>query len=276
MIPWKALVVAVSLIPVQVSAAELTGESLDKLMLLSGLNKQMAEIPGMVLAGFEQAMGQGSPARDAELEEVRRTIREAFQPSDILGSIGVELKKRVSEADAREMFQWYESGLGRKITKAEELASTPAAFEEMVKDAPSLLGSQQRVLLAQQIDRLMNITDMMVEMQEHTGVAVFTAIEKAKNPDLPVQLSSFKAQMASLEPQMRANAEQLVTVSLVYSYRSVDVGEVEKYIKFLGQPTTQRFNDVAMSGMKDALKQCTDAMARSLAVALRKHHGDGE
>jgi hypothetical protein len=204
----KVLVVAVALIPMQVSAAELTRDSLDKLMVLSGITKQIAEIPGMVWTGFNQARKQGSLVGDAEAEEVKSTILKAFQSAYIVGAIGAEIKKSVTETDAEEMLGWYESDLGRKITKAEEQASTPAGYEEMLRNARSLLADQQRVGYAREIDSLTNVTEMMMQLQEHTGVAVFTALGKPRNPDFPAQLAIFRAQLASQEPQMRQDAQR--------------------------------------------------------------------
>ena len=39
-------------------AEEITQASLDKIMALSGLNKQVAEYPGAIIAGVEQASSQ--------------------------------------------------------------------------------------------------------------------------------------------------------------------------------------------------------------------------
>jgi hypothetical protein len=270
------LVLAAAFVPLQVSAAEVTKDSLNKLMQLSGLNKQMAEVPGVILAGFEQASRQGSPVQDGEMQEMKETIVSAFQPSVILAAVAAEVRKGVSEADAREMLGWYESELGRKITKAEELASTPAAYEEMQREARSLLADEQRVGYARKIDALAKMTDMTMRLQEYTGVAVFTAVEKTRMPDFPVQLASLKAQWAIQEPRIRESVEQLVTASFVYSYRTIAGGDIEKYIGFMERPVTIRFNESVVRGLERAFNQCTDSMAKGLARVARKYQGNGK
>jgi len=74
------------------SARDITVVSLDKLMALSGLNKQIAELPGLVRTGLEQARQQGPPISDAEFGEVQRSIEGAFKPSESLRTIGKEIK----------------------------------------------------------------------------------------------------------------------------------------------------------------------------------------
>ncbi len=252
-------------------AEEIAEDSLDKLMALSGLNKQIAEFPGLVQVGVEQARQQGSPISDAEFGEMQRSIESAFQPSEILSTIGIEIKNNISELEAKDLLAWYESDLGRMITKAEENASTPAAYQEMIKEAQSLLADEKRVKFAKKIDSLLNVTDMTMQLQENTGVAVFTAISTVMNPGQSVNIEAFKAQMSAQEQQMRANIEQLVIISLVYSYKDIDMASIEKYVKFFERPNTKKFNDSVIKGMKYAFNQSIDKMAKSLAVVFKKY-----
>ncbi len=254
-----------------VCSGELSSNSLNRLMALSGLNKQVAEFPGMVQAGVEQARQQGLEIPDAEFDEVVRSIEGAFQPSEILSTIGMEVKNSISESEAEHLISWYESDLGKKITKAEEDASTPAAFKEMIAEAQSLLADQQRVGIANKLDGLLNATDMTMQIQEDTGVAVFTAISKVMDPEKPVPVEAFKSQMSAQEQQIKANIKQLVIVSFVYSYKDIDIDALEKYIAFNERTNTRKFNDSVIKGMKYALNKAIDKMATSMAVTFKKH-----
>ncbi len=254
-----------------VLAGEISEGSLDKLQALSGLDKQVAELPGMVRAGVEQARQQGSPIPDAEFNEVMSSIVSAFQPSVILSTIGMEIKNNISESEAKDLLAWYESDLGRRITKAEENASTPAAYQEMIKNAQILLADEKRVESAKKLDSLLNATGMAMQLQENAGVAVFTAISTVKNPGQPVNMEAFMAQMTAQEPQIRANIEQLVVLSFVYSYKDIDIASIEKYIIFLERPNTKKFNDSVLKGMKYAFNQSVEIMAKSLAVVFNKY-----
>lgn len=266
-----ALLLTMIFIPSIVWAGDIAKDSLDKLMAFSGLNKQVAQLPGMVRVGVEQARQQGSPIPDAEFVEMQRLIEGAFQPSGILSAIGIEIKNNISESEAKDLLGWYESGLGRRITKAEENASTPAAYQEMIREAQSLLSDEKRVKFAKKIDSLVNATDMTMQLQEKVGVAVFTAISTVMNPDQQVNIGPFEAQMSAQEQQVRANIEQLVIVSFVYCYKDIDMGSIEKYIKFLERSSTRKFNDSVIKGMNHALNQSIDKMAKSLAVVFKKY-----
>jgi len=253
-------------------AGDITDPSLEKLLALSGLNKQIAELPGLVLAGMEQARRQGFSISDAEFGEMQEPIKGAFRPSEILSTIGIEIKNNISESEAIDLLAWYESDLGRMITKAEENASTPAAYQEMIREAQTLLADEKRVNIAKHVDRLMNSTDMAMQVQEKTGIAVFSAVFTVMNPGQPINIEAFKDQMSAQEHQLRKNIEQLVILSLVYSYKDIDDAYIEKYIKFLERTNTKKFNESIINSMMNALNQSIDTMAKSLAVVFKKYN----
>lgn len=268
------LVLMIALLSSTAGAGNITEDSFDKVMALSGLNKQVAEFPGMVLAGMEQAKQRESSISDAILKDMQEPIKVAFRPSKILKTIGKEIRRNVTESEAKDLLVWYESDAGRKITKAEENASSAAAYQEMLGEAQSLLANKKRVDFAKQIDRLVNATNLSMELQENTGIAVFSAVSTAMNPNQPVNIDAFKSQMSAQKQQMRGNIEPLVTLSLVYSYKNIDEATLEKYIKFLERPNTKKFNDKIIKSMKLALNQSVDAMAKSLALVFKKYNSE--
>lgn len=260
-------------LPDSVLSEELSQLTLNKLMDLSGLNKQVAEFPGMVSAGIDQAKAQGGPMPDAESEDVTRAIENAFEPAGILTMVGAEIRQNISETDGIDLLVWYESELGRKITKAEESASTPEAYQEMLGLAQSLLQEAERVSLAKKIEELVNATDMLMALQEKVQISVITAISTLMNPENSAnEINAFKAQISAQQQQMRAQMKQIVILSYVYSYKDLELDVLEQYTRFLNKPVTMKFNDSVMQGMKDSLNQSIEKMASSLADTYAKHN----
>lgn len=216
-----------------VSAGTISESSLNKIMALSGLNKQVVQFPAMVGAGMAQARQQGSTIPDAEYSEMLKSVKSAFEPSTFLKVIGKEIKSNLSEADAKKLLTWYQSSLGRKITKAEEAASTPAGYQQMIKEAQSLLANTKRVNLAKEIDSLINMTDMTMQLQEDSGIAVYTAISSVMNPGKPVNVKPYVDQVSAQKQQMRAQVEQLVLLSFVYGYKDLDAASIKNILVFL-------------------------------------------
>lgn len=254
-----------------VSAGTVSENSLNKIMALSGLNKQVAQFPAMVGAGMAQARQQGSAIPDAEFSEMLKSVKSAFEPSAFLKVISKEIKSNLSESDAKNLLVWYKSSLGRKITKAEEAASTPAGYQQMIKEAQSLLANTKRVGLAKEIDSLINMTDMSMQLQEDSGIAVYTAISSVKNPGKPVNVKPYVDQVSAQKQQMRAQVEQLVLLSFVYGYKDLDIASIKKYISFLKEPNTKKFNDSVIKSMTIAFNLAINKMAKSLAMTFKKN-----
>ncbi|MBN1981577.1 MAG: DUF2059 domain-containing protein [Chitinivibrionales bacterium] len=252
-------------------AGEISTSSLEKLMVLSGISKQFAEYPEMVKAGAEQSRKGKSAISDANFKTLLKAIDKCFMPEEILGTISREIKNTVSESDAQELLSWYESDLGRTITQAEENASTPEAFQEMVQRAQILLADEQRVRFAEKLDGILKATEMMMQLQENSALAAFTAVSKVMNPEQSIDRETFSATMSLQIQRMRESVGQVVILSFVYNYRNIELSSLEKYIQFLENPPTRNFNDSVKKGMNSALRQSNNKLANELAVALKKN-----
>ena len=268
----SVLLFVVILCPTIVWSGNITKGSLEKLMASSGINKQVSELSGMVLVGAEESRQKNSSAMsDAVYNDLKKAIEKAFRPSETLHTISMEIKRNLSETEAQRLLDWYKSDIGRKITKAEEDASTPAAYQEMTKNAEALISDHERVALAERIESVVHTTDMLTQMNESTAIAVFTAFSAIINPDQREDMKTFKTQLSEQLKESRLHVREFVIASSVYTYKDIDMATMEKYIKFLERATTKKFNDVAIKGIEKALKQSTDKMLKSLTVDLKKN-----
>lgn len=260
-----SLFVALVMSGVALAAGIKTG-SLEQLMNLSGLNKQVSDIPAGVVAGVQQARQQGAPLSDEQVARLEKTIAISFQTQKIKSTISRQLKSALNEAEAQELLGWYKSDIGKKITKAEEKASEEAAYQEMVSQAQTLLADKERVKLAQRMDSLVKATELTLDIQKNAGTAVVVAISKAMNPEQPVDIKAIEKSMAAEEQNIRQQMEQLVTLALVYNYKDISIPEINKYIEFLQKPSTQKFNAQAVAGFKTALKESVNSLATSVTA----------
>jgi len=255
-------------------AGDISDNSINKLMALSGLNKQIAELPAAIQAGIAQEKQQNPSLPDAQLREVQRAIEKGFQPSIILNSIRAQLKNDLSERDAKYLLAWYESALGRRITKAEEAASTADSYLEMTNNSQLYLADEDRVWMAKRLDFLMGATDKMVQMQMNTSLAVFSSLSTALNPGQPVNIEAFKSQLSSQKSQIHANTEQFVILSLAYSYKDMDLAGLKQYADFIQHPIGTQFNESVFKGMDNGFQQGVGEMTKYLE-ATHGHTGRG-
>ena len=266
---YKLLSVAIIFFVSSLSYADVSDESINKLLDLSGLTIQVDQFPDLIKAGMEQAKQQGTPIPDAEYSSMVNSADESIVPSEIIEGIRVSLKQSINEKEAQKLLAWYESDLGKEITHAEESASTPEAYHQMMQSAPSLLANPERVEFANRLDVLLGATDMTMGIQEHTGIAVYSAIMTAMQPGTPLNVEPFKAQMDAASVQTRAAVKQMVTISLVYSYKNIRTNNLRKYETFLNDSTTMKFNKTIMGSMNRELESSISKWANVLAHIFR-------
>ena len=251
------------------SIASTKEDNLDKLLLLSGMTKQVGEFPGLVKAGVMQGVQQGASIPENEVSLILHSADKTILPSVILAEIRHSLEKSLSNEDIEKLLEWYESDIGKRITAAEEKASTPEAYQQMMNSAQQLLADTKRVEVAARLDELLGATDMAMEIQEFSGVAVYSAIMTAIAPDQELNLDAYKSQMAAMQPQMRANIQQLVAVSFVYSYQEIDDDSLAAYEAFLNRSITKQFNDSTIKGLNRGFKKVVADWAGDIAAILK-------
>lgn len=258
------------LIPTLAFSAYVSKGSLYKFMEISGLNKQVAELPGMVEAGLQQAQQQQQGMPEELFTEIVRASTKAFEPNRFRAYISNEIRTGITENEAMKLIAWYETALGKEITAAEINASKPDAYLEMLANTEALMAETELIAKARKIDNLVGATDLAMEIQTKTAIAVYAAVVMAKNPGQKVDIAGFKNQLNAQKEQMRANAESLVLLSLVFTYKDIDPAKIDKYIAFLGTAEVQRANASILKGTSAAFVKSINNMAKSLRIALRK------
>lgn len=236
---------------------------------MSGLTKQVNEFPGLIKTGMIQARQQGAAIPEDLFNEMLKSVDTSILPKEILEKISSSLKKSIREDEINRLLVWYESDLGRKITLAEEKASTPESYQLMISEAKTLLADSKRVEFAKRLDKLIGATEITMNLQKISGIAVYSAIMKAVSPDQPINIDEYKSQMLSIEPKMRANTEQLVIISFVYSYKTFDDKSLEKYESFLNEPTTVKFNNAVVESFNKGLETSISKWADKIGVIFK-------
>lgn len=188
-------------------------------------------------------------------------VDKTFEPSEIIKNINTEVKSKISNKDIKSLLKWYESDLGKKITKVEEDSSTAEAYEQMIRDARVIMQDKKKVFFAKRVDKLLNVTSMVAELQKNTAIAVYSSTNRPTKSEMAI----FRSQLLSQRQHIEANSHQMVILSFAYSYRDIDEKDLNKYMNFLKQSSTKKFNDAAMSGIVKSLNKSVLDMANSFA-----------
>lgn len=271
------LLITMGLLAGTALARDITDASVDKLISISGLKKQVEQIPESVRMGAIGAIQQdGLSEPDKGFEEFLKLIGDAFIPSEFLDSIRMEIKNNLSESEAKDLIDWYESDLGKMITKADEEASTPEGIQKMMAEIQSFRPDEDRLGIIKKMMSTTKVIDRLLQLQEKTGLAGITLVSKIRNPDRPVNVEAFNSMMSAQRPQIRAALEQQLAMVNTYFYKDIDINSLDEYLEFLKLPNTKKYNNSLIAGMVDGMLKGNDKMLSLLEVMIKEQKKESE
>ncbi len=253
---WLAM--SFCLVGMNLANAGVSNATVDRLFELSGLSAQVGYFPEMVVTGLDQAAEQGGAMPREDYDLIVTSVERAVVPADILAAVRFALRSSLSEEDAEFLLDWYRSPIGRRVTLAEEHASSPQGYAHSMAQGGTI-EDPERIAHAERLEKLMGLTDFTIAVQENTSVAVYAGVLAALQPHQPTDLEAIKLQVRGLLQQSRPAIHQAVVQSSAYSYRDISLGDLDAYVRFLEDPRTQRFNDRVMAGLGGGLE---DSVAR--------------
>lgn len=219
------------------SQAAITKASLAELLTLSGYERQIMDLPSQLKQGVEQGIAQRDPDNAVKLAA---SIEQFVDVKKMRHNLELKVQAILTQADVDQLLVWYRSELGKKITAAEVKAGTMDAFTQMQQQLPELMKNAERVALAKQMDVLIRGTEQAMQMQESVMRAVFSSIMKSQAPDMPVNAAFIEQQLEPAKAQMRPATQQMMVAMGAFTYQTINVGDVERYIAFLQQAPTKK------------------------------------
>ncbi len=257
------------------SARDVSPASLHRLLVLSGTAQQVQQIPVLLRLGLQEAkqrveLQAKTPSKKAafaiEFTQIEQVMNTTFRPADIMRIIAQHVTHNVSEQDARAMLAWFQSPTGRRISQAEENASTPQAYRQMIASARTSLANRPRVHFAIELDKLLHITKSAMTLDENNALAMFTALAGAAHPGHPVPTKAFRETIAQKLQQARPKFEMLTIITSVYTYRHIPMTSLHKYLTFLKTPGAMRFNKSLQRGLETGIRQAMTKLAKAIVV----------
>ncbi len=249
---------------------EISQGSVNKLMIVTGLNTQVADLPDAIFSGIELRVAQKGVELPAEkLQAIRSILDTYFKVTRILSYIKRDIANTLSEAEAQELFVWYGSAVGKKITEAEKKSGTPEAVQQMMNEQQTLLADKERIAVAQQLDALTASTDFLVLLQKNATLSAVAAISSGTDPETSAeQMEDMKIALDAQEPQIREALEEVVILSFLYTYKGIDLKELHEYVVFLEKPASKKLTSVITKSMYHSLNQSMNQMAARLVVGF--------
>jgi len=244
-------------------AENVEDDTLNELILLSGLKSQINDLPATVVAMIQQGMPGLSHEKKKETEALFSAV---FNPGLVLKDVSNEIQKTLTEKEAKEVIAWYESNTGNRIARAEENASSPQAMMELQKVAPELIANSELMGMVKKLLDETKLIEETIDVQETVMLATMVGMSQARNPEQAVNVEQLKGIVAMQLQQANSGIEQMVAAQLAYAYQDIDKASMTEYLDVLKSPAMKKFNDSDIEGSRIALNKALDRLLSSEQV----------
>jgi len=247
-----------------VAAAGASTAMVKKLMQRSGLDDQIVQIPAQFQAGLTEAQAQQPQLSTEESSQLTGMMVAAFDARSLHADTERYIKAQMSDADIKQVLEWLDSPLGKKITALESAAATPEGMTAMQGQMESLLRRSDRVALTEEFDKAARVTDATINLINNMQVALTAAMmaQLPKEQQLPIE--ALQQIVQENEANMRAMMEPQIQASLLYTYQSLSDEELERYIAFANSEAGQRYHAVSIDALGFALINASKRFAVEL------------
>jgi hypothetical protein len=263
-------------------AQDINDRQLQKLYVKSGLEKQIAQFPLLMQAGFDEALEGDNNLKSmppGTVNVIRSSIGTVFSSDEFKQIILDDLDEKLNNDDIESVLEWLDSPAGRQFTLLEEAASTPEKYNEMQEFALQMQNSppdSERLEMIQRLDSALKATESGVEvamnMQRAIGIAIVSSLPREQQPSY----DALSASIEQLRPQMENTIRAQTLVSLLYTYRSASQEDLAGYISFASSPAGTKYHTAVMSGLEKALVKGSYQLGEKISTTLRQSTNESD
>jgi hypothetical protein len=245
------------------------GAAIERLLRLSGISKQLAQVEPGLMAALEEA---GSPEEGALDDRVGQILATAFStayaPERLQESVRASLPRLLDESALAAALEWLESDLGRKVAGLEEAASSPEENAIQREQAQAQLAGLPPARRAQ-IDRLsqaIQLTESTVSIMIQVNVGLVRGLSEAA-PELGIDPEIVAANLQAQREQLAAALEPELVGSLAYTYRTLEAAELERYVGFAESEPGRRYHAATIAAVEQAFATAAELAGTLIADA---------
>lgn len=255
--------------PLAASAEPVTDETLNSLIILSRVEDQLDQYPGITKQGFrDSAMGQMKNA-NVVFGAFDDAVDQELRPADLLATLKNNLKSQLTEAQAQETIDWLTTDLGQKILEAEIEASQVSSPQQIQNAAQDLIQDKEGMMIAAEINKAINGTFLMMSLQEKSMSSSMKALEKLQPEDQRMTDKEIDEIVNVQLSQSLNQIDQIMVLTFAYTYRDISGDEKMEYLKFLLSPTGQKFSEITNISLIEALSDSYEKLAGTFLKNLQ-------
>lgn len=248
--------------------AQTDSATAESLLRKSGLWEQLSTISPQIESGMMAALSQaGVKPSTAEVERIARAVKETHADHRLRATVVRVVTENLKWQLVADLQQWYDSPVGRQITKLEEAASTEGGDpKEVMRQGAEVLGqtSPQRRKLLEELLVEMRAAEALTQITINTTMAAQRGAASVL-PDSPaMSAAEVKAALEAQRPQLLKVFSALVLAGFARSYQPLTTDQLNAYVSFAKSDAGSHFNTVCIEALDAALSEAATELGRRL------------
>ncbi len=240
---------------------------LNELLTLSGMYEGLSEVGNQFKAGVSQAAAN-KPAEN-EMDQMFYALADKHLSAENLAAkTRAFFTGKLSDQVIQDSLAWYRSDLAKQLTKAEETAGTQAAQEQMMQMVPTLMADEARVAFESRVLEMLNVSEMMVTMQQEIMLTLVENMAAAGANGQPVDITPIQQQVQASRPAMKAQIDQYMLVFMLFAHQTFSLEQLSKYEAYLKSASGQAYSAASLNAMTTVLTKAMDDLGKEMRVQM--------
>ena len=241
---------------------------MDEIFFLSGLEAQL-DVVGENLGAAIGPQIQHLPL--AQGQALENAVLREFAAEALQREVERHLERAYQPQYAEFALQWLRSPIGRRIAKLDLAAAKPegaAALESYARNIGSNPPPATRVSLIRQLDAATGMTDFTVDAALTAALATTLGANGALPSANRSAESDIRAVVEAQRSALRPEIETMITASMLYSYQSLEDGELSSYIDFSNSEAGRWYHESVKRALLSTLEGASTRVGRAVAASL--------
>lgn len=238
---------------------------IDKVIILSGLQKQIDQIGDKMLENIHQSPQK--PDDPGITQHIEKIVLDIYRPEFFNQQLRSTFKHDPDSDRLKTLIQMYNSPLMKKITEMENRDFNLATFETFIEDIVRTPLPANRLRLLQDLEAVTRTTEFVTEIALGTKRALLTGMTNSRDSEATQILD---ASTAALKAEMNDNTYQNVIIMMAYSYHELTDPELGEYIRFYETAEGEWFITHAVNAMIGAFRTGSLQAGKRIAALVRQ------
>lgn len=230
-------------------------DQIGELMKLSGIERQLAQLPSLM----NMRMGQQKRNVPPEVQEgMNKALLEAYHPGVLLAILRGVAARIYNPEKMSATLAWLKGDVGKHMTSLEIASSTvegQKAKNDYAKSWETHPPDQDRIQLMLRFNKATQATELSIQIL----VASFDGMMKGMMALMPVEKRIGDEKMAEIKNKMvQQMAEPLLNQAIVgfmFTYRDVSTEDMGKAIAFYESDAGVWYQDVMVDGLLKGMEE---------------------